>query len=128
MNVVKITEILSENSELVRNILDDIGFTNITYNNQKRTFRFARDIDTNPTSMVLNLDTLSFHCFSTNSKGNLYTLIMQRKDMNFPNALKWAADFAGLYKEEYDNDIDINFLLVVSFGVLCEKYLNRNFL
>ena len=30
MNVVKITEILSENSELVRNILDDIGFTNIT--------------------------------------------------------------------------------------------------
>lgn len=109
MNVVKITEILSENSELVRNILDDIGFTNITYNNQKRTFRFARDIDTNPTSMVLNLDTLSFYCFSTNSKGNLYTLIMQRKDMNFPTALKWAADFAGLDKEEYDIDIQLPF-------------------
>ena len=55
--------------------------------------------------MVLNLDTLSFHCFSTGNKGNLYTLIMQRKDMNFPTALKWAADFAGLDKEEYDIDL-----------------------
>ena len=34
---------------------------------------------------------------------------MQRKDMNFPTALKWAADFAGLDKEEYDIDIQLPF-------------------
>lgn len=34
---------------------------------------------------------------------------MQRKDMNFPNALKWAADFAGLDREEYDIDIKLPF-------------------
>lgn len=34
---------------------------------------------------------------------------MQRKDMNFPNALKWAADYAGLDKEEYDIDIQLPF-------------------
>lgn len=34
---------------------------------------------------------------------------MQRKDMNFPTALKWAADFAGLDREEYDIDIQLPF-------------------
>lgn len=106
---MRVNEALSADEDVVREILEELGFTQLTFDACKRTFRFAREEGRNPTSMVLNLDTLSFHCFSTNSKGNLYTLIMQRKDMNFPNALKWAADYAGLDKEEYDIDIRLPF-------------------
>lgn len=106
---MRVNEALSADEDVVRGILEELGFTQLTFDACKRTFRFAREEGRNPTSMVLNLDTLSFHCFSTNSKGNLYTLIMQRKDMNFPNALKWAADYAGLDKEEYDIDIQLPF-------------------
>lgn len=109
MNVMRVNEALSADEDVVREILEELGFTQLTFDACKRTFRFAREEGRNPTSMVLNLDTLSFYCFSTNSKGNLYTLIMQRKDMNFPNALKWAADYAGLDKEEYDIDIQLPF-------------------
>ena len=109
MNVMRVNEALSADEDVVREILEELGFTQLTFDACKRTFRFAREEGRNPTSMVLNLDTLSFHCFSTNSKGNLYTLIMQRKDMNFPNALKWAADYVGLDKEEYDIDIQLPF-------------------
>jgi len=106
---MRVNEALSADEDVVREILEELGFTQLTFDACKRTFRFAREEGRNPTSMVLNLDTLSFHCFSTNSKGNLYTLIMQRKDMNFPNALKWVADYAGLDKEEYDIDIQLPF-------------------
>ena len=106
---MRVNEALSADEDVVREILEELGFTQLTFDACKRTFRFAREEGRNPTSMVLNLDTLSFHCFSTNSKGNLYTLIMQRKDMNFPNALKWAADYVGLDKEEYDIDIQLPF-------------------
>jgi len=109
VNVMRVNEALSADEDVVREILEELGFTQLTFDACKRTFRFAREEGRNPTSMVLNLDTLSFHCFSTNSKGNLYTLIMQRKDMNFPNALKWVADYAGLDKEEYDIDIQLPF-------------------
>lgn len=109
MNVMRVNEALSADENIVREILEELEFTQLTFDTCKRTFRFAREEGRNPTSMVLNLDTLSFHCFSTNSKGNLYTLIMQRKDMNFPTALKWAADFAGLDREEYDIDIKLPF-------------------
>ena len=106
---MRVNEALSADEDVVREILEELGFTQLTFDACKRTFRFAREEGRNPTSMVLNLDTLSFHCFSTNSKGNLYTLIMQRQDMNFPNALKWDADYAGLDKEEYDIDIQLPF-------------------
>lgn len=106
---MRVNEALSADEDIVREILEELGFTQLTFDACKRTFRFAREEGRNPTSMVLNLDTLSFHCFSTGNKGNLYTLIMQRKDMNFPNALKWAADYAGLDKEEYDIDIQLPF-------------------
>ena len=106
---MRVNEALSADENIVREILEELEFTQLTFDTCKRTFRFAREEGRNPTSMVLNLDTLSFHCFSTNSKGNLYTLIMQRKDMNFPTALKWAADFAGLDREEYDIDIKLPF-------------------
>lgn len=106
---MRVNEALAADEDVVREILEELGFTQLTFDACKRTFRFAREEGRNPTSMVLNLDTLSFHCFSTNSKGNLYTLIMQRKDMNFPNALKWAADYVGLDKEEYDIDIQLPF-------------------
>ena len=106
---MRVNEALSADENIVREILEELEFTQLTFDACKRTFRFAREEGRNPTSMVLNLDTLSFHCFSTGNKGNLYTLIMQRKDMNFPNALKWAADYAGLDKEEYDIDIQLPF-------------------
>ena len=78
MNVIAITEFLSVHPDSVCEILEDIGFSNIKFDAVKRQFRFARGEGNNPTSILMNLDTLKFFCFSTNDKGNLYTLVMGR--------------------------------------------------
>lgn len=96
MNVIAVTEYLSSNSDSVYEILEDIGFTHIKYDNIKKQFRFARGEGNNPTSILLSLDSLQFYCFSTNDKGNLYTLIMDKKGLSFPQALDYIAKKTGI--------------------------------
>lgn len=73
-------------------------------------FRFAREYGRNPTSIVLNLNTLSFHCFSdSKAKGNLYTIVMERRELNFPQALDWIASSLGLEKSKFNIKIKLPF-------------------
>lgn len=91
MNVIAITEFLSANPDSVSEILEDIGFSNIKFDTAKKQFRFARGEGNNPTSILMNLDTLKYFCFSTNNKGNLYTLVMERQGISFPECLRYIA-------------------------------------
>lgn len=59
--------------------------------------------------MRLKLDSLRFVCFSTGGKGNLYTLIMNRKILNFPDSLNWVANFLGLDKSEFNREVKLPF-------------------
>ena len=109
MNVITVTEYLSERYEIVADILEELGFCKIRFDKEKRQFRFARSENSNPTSILLDLNSLRYFCFSTNDKGNLYTLIMNKKSINFPEALEFAAKKAGIEKTDSNRNITLPF-------------------
>ena len=76
MNAALLSQRLIGHSDDIYTILETLGYENITFNSAKAQFRFSRADGTNPTSIVLDVDSLRFYCFSTNGKGNLFTLIM----------------------------------------------------
>jgi len=106
---LQLTEYLSANYDAVLNLLNDLGLQNISYDRLKQKLRFARAEGRNPTSIVMDLNTLSYYCFSTNSKGNLYTLVMEYENLNFPKALDWVANKLGLEKSEFNKNIKLPF-------------------
>lgn len=109
MNVITITEFLSGHPDSVSEILEDIGFSNIKFDTVKKQFRFARGEGNNPTSILMNLDTLKYFCFSTNSKGNLYTLVMEREGMSFPECLRYIAKKVGIQATSVVSNIKLPF-------------------
>ena len=106
---MQLTEHLSANYDAVLNLLNDLEFKNISYDIAKQKFRFARAEGRNPTSMVMSLSTLSYYCFSTNDKGNLYTLVMEHENINFPKALEWVADKLGIEKSDFNKKTRLPF-------------------
>lgn len=109
MNALKLTEHLSNSKDEILQVLESLEYKSISYNSSKNEFRFARDFGRNPSSVRLNLETLNFICFSTNEKGNLYTLIMNRKEVNFPQALKYVADLLGYEKSKFNRSVKYPF-------------------
>lgn len=109
MNALKLTEHLSNNKEEILRVLESLEYKSVSYNASKNEFRFAREYGRNPSSMRLNLETLRFTCFSTNEKGNLYTLVMKQKDINFPKSLDYIADLLGLEKNDFNKSVKYPF-------------------
>lgn len=109
MNALKLTERLSNSKDEILQILESLEYKSISYNSSKNEFRFARDPGRNPSSVRLSLETLNFICFSTNEKGNLYTLIMNRKEINFPQALEYVADLLGYEKSQFNKSVKYPF-------------------
>ena len=90
MNAALLSQRLIGRSDDIYTILETLGYENITFNSAKAQFRFSRADGTNPTSIVLDVDSLRFYCFSTNGKGNLFTLIMSRLNCTFPDSLTFV--------------------------------------
>lgn len=110
MNAVRLSEYLTNNKDGILTILESLDFTDIQYNSSKNEFRFAREEGRNPSSVRLSLDTLLFKSFSTNEKGNIYTLVMMKTgDTYFPNALNYIADLLGLEKDKFNSKIKYPF-------------------
>lgn len=93
---------LENQPDKIIQILEALGFENIKFNPQKNSLRFARGEQRNPTSCLVDCGTLRFFVFSTNQKGNLFSLIMDVKCCSFPDALKFAAVKANISLEELD--------------------------
>ena len=93
---------LENQPDKIIQILEALGFENIKFNPVKNTLRFAREEQRNPTSCMVDCGTLRFFVFSTNQKGNLFSMIMDVKKCSFPDALRFAAVKAGFSLEELD--------------------------
>ncbi|MGD9898216.1 MAG: DNA primase [Calditrichaceae bacterium] len=57
-------------------------------------------------SFTVNPEKQIFHCFGCGKGGNIYTFIMDYEKLNFPDAIRKAADFAGISMpaDEYDKE------------------------
>lgn len=102
MNALKLTEHLSNNHDDIHKVLESLEFQNISYNSSRNEFRFSREYGRNPSSVMLNAETLQMICFSTSERGNLYSLIMNRRSLNFPRALNYVAELLGLRKADFE--------------------------
>lgn len=83
-------------------ILADLGFEEITKRNGTRgpELRFCRAGGDNPSAMQFLLNTLKYKCYTTNEKGDLYSLVMQQKGCGFSTALSYVAKMAGIAQSE----------------------------
>jgi DNA primase len=110
LDAIRLTEYLTQNHDGVLAILEDLGYTNLNHNIYKNEIRFSREEGRNPSSSKLDLNTLGYKIFSTNEKGNLYTLVMNRLDSKyFPDALNYIVDLLELGKSNFSNKIKYPF-------------------
>ena len=100
MDVNLLASKLENQPDKIIQILEALGFENIKFNPQKNNLRFAREEQRNPTSCMVDCSTLRFFVFSTNQKGNIFSLIMDVKHCSFPDALRFAARKAGISEDE----------------------------
>lgn len=85
------TEHLKNNPDDCITILEELGYHNINYVTSKNELRFSRIGGTNPSSVRLSLEYLKYICFSTDDKGNIYSLVMKNRSCSFPEALEWIS-------------------------------------
>lgn len=109
MNAALLQQHLSGNSDALFSILETLEFQHINLNNAKTQFRFSRLEDSNPTSMMLDVNTLRYYCFSTNGKGNLFTLIMDRIHCTFPQSLQFVANILDLDTSDFNVQVTYPF-------------------
>lgn len=96
MDVREIKQYLIENPDKIRILLENSDFHNITLNGDE--YRAGRDIDTNPTSVRVKMDTLSSTCFSTGVSGDIITLIGAKLNIDFRDTLRFIKGTLGLSK------------------------------
>lgn len=100
VSVEKLNNILSGNFDAIETILEEVGVTDIHPNLTRREIRCSREEGRNPSSIRINIDTLYYKCFSTGEDGSIYSLIMDRLDKTFPQALKWVVAVLDLESSE----------------------------
>lgn len=101
MNVIKLSEHLAQNPELTLQILHGLGYADARHNPNKHDIRFSRAGGSNATAVSMSSQTLFYTCFSTNERGSLFTLIMQRRGIGFAAALDYVCSALGLEKKLY---------------------------
>lgn len=100
ISVDKLNEHLCGNYDDVITVLEELGLTNIHPNFNKGEVRCSREEGRNPSSVMINMNNLSYRCFSTGEKGNLYTLVMDKLHKSFPQSLRWVSQTLGLDASE----------------------------
>lgn len=109
INVTKLNEYLSGNVDAIITVLEALDLTGINYNASRHEVRCAREVGRNPSSVKIDTNTLYYNCFSTGKKGSLYTLIMERLGISFPQSLRRVARILDLEEKEFDSKIVLPF-------------------
>ena len=94
VNVNILTEKIIANPDYLLQILEALGFDNIR--DRGKYFQFPNKDGDNQTAISILKDTLTYNNYTRNDKGNLITLVMKEKCLEFPQALKWISKTLGL--------------------------------
>ena len=100
MDVLTLKDKLSNDSEKITYILEEAGFENIHPSSSNQLRFNYEDGDSNS---VINIETLSVSCFSRNIKGDIFTLIQHKKNIDFYKSFQWICKKLGYnstYKEK----------------------------
>ena len=112
MNVLKLNEIISNDSDALYSIIESLGYNNITEKrgNHGGYFAFPNLDGDNKGAINVYKQSLNYNNYTRGGhKGNIYTLIMEVKKINFPKALDYAAKVLNLDKNDLDSKIEYPF-------------------
>lgn len=107
MDVYSLKQHIIHNENLIELILENVGFHKIR--DLGNEIRCARDEGRNPTSIKINKSTLSTVCFSTNIKGDIITLVQEKLNITFPEALKLIGKIINFDFNDTDIQIQLPF-------------------
>lgn len=120
MNVHALKECIIENEEFIPLILESVGFTDIDGSfGQGNEYRCAWDVGSNPTAVRVRKDTLSANYFTKGLKGDLISLVQEKKELTFPNALRLIKKIIKF--EDYE-DVEVK----LPFGGFFNEVLNTS--
>ena len=111
MNVIKLNEILSNNDDALYSIIESLGFDNISekHGNHGGYFAFPNLDGDNKGAINVYKESLNYNNYTRGRKGNIYTLIMEVKKINFPKALEYVVKTLNLNKDELGSSIQYPF-------------------
>lgn len=97
VNAAALTDLISNNRDYIEKILVALGYREdeLRYN-PRGYYQFRRLTGDNRTAIQLWVNNLNYVCYTRAEKGNLYTLVMKTKQLNFPQALKWIVELLGI--------------------------------
>ncbi len=98
IDVYTIKKHIIDNPDSIELLLEKADFHHIK--SRGNEYRCARDIDTNPTSIMIKKDTLNTICFSTGIYGDIITILQEKLDLDFLNTLKFITNTLGLSDED----------------------------
>lgn len=114
MNVEELNEQLRDNYELISKVLVTLGF-----NEEKLKYHASNNIITctrpdpdadNPNGYMIYCHSLWWRYNTRQGSGNIYTLVMDMKNVNFPHALKLVAKWIGYsFKDVEDVNVRLPF-------------------
>jgi len=104
IDAVSLKEYLRNKEDEIVKVLEHIGIDteSIKYHPTQNYLSMCRIGGDNKNGLLLWLDSLSYKMMTRNNSGNLFTLVMDETDCNFPTALKRIARWSG-----YDGDSNI---------------------
>lgn len=109
MNVHSLKNFIKSKPELIELILEKAGFCHIDDNfSGGIEYRCAREYGKNPTAIRINKETLSATDFKNNINGDLFTLIQNKKNISFPQSVKFISDVVD-FKEVDQEDYELPF-------------------
>lgn len=107
VSVIKLNEILYGNIDSIIRLLERLDVADISIKHNE--IRFAYEEGKNPSACVVNPDTLTYCSFSRAETGTIYTLIMNKRNLSFPQSLHWVANVLGLEQRSLTNNIKLPF-------------------
>lgn len=111
MNVLKLNDILSGDTDKIIQVLESMGYEEIREKRgQKGGYLAFPNLDgDNKTACNVYIDSLNYNNYTRGKKGNIYTLIMDTKHCNFPQALEYVAQILKLDKNALNKKIEYPF-------------------
>lgn len=107
MNVQTLNNELIDNSDNIIKVLTKLGHENI--NDRGKYITFANIGGDNSNACSILKETLSYQNFSHGGSGNIFTLVMDDLDCNFPKALDVIAKWLGIRNTiQYDIHLPFN--------------------
>lgn len=85
---------LRGNPNKIESVLDKTGFYNIK--NKGKHIHFAFDDEGGNGSCVVDIENLNYYRFSRSEGGDIFSAIMQKKELKFPQSISYIKGLLGL--------------------------------